>query len=140
MKLHLNGLVKHACDSWPNEVCGFLFSSGPYSLDEEWYFFPVSNDSMDPENEWIPNRKDMLAVKAKAMKMGLTKIGNIHSHPFHGLWDETHFLPSAKDLTFARRFNDIIRGIVVVGQSGLYDIKFHDKFGKRIEINIEGVE
>jgi len=142
MKLHLNGMLKHAVESWPNEVCAFLFSNGPYSSDEEWHAFIVKNASDDPENRWIPDRKEMLTVKAKAIKLGLTKIGNIHSHPVQGDydWRGEYLLPSDDDLKFARRFNDTIRGIMAVDENGVLGFRFHDKFGRVVDIDIEKVE
>lgn len=137
IKINWNGFLKKAVDEYPKEACAFLFSRKPYSSEEEWFVFQVKNISEDPD-AWIPNKKDMLKVKAKAIKMGLTKIGNIHSHPhkFGNDMDE-EILPSDKDLSFARRFNDIIRGIIVVESDCISRLKFHDKFGNPIDIEIE---
>ena len=137
MKIHWNGFMKSVVDEYPREVCAFLFSRSPYSYDEEWFVFQVKNISEIPAEEWIPDKNEMHRVKAKAIKMGLTKIGNIHSHPFiEGYLIENVIGPSKKDLQFARRFNDIIRGILVVSKEAIYGIRFHDKFGNQIPITV----
>jgi len=71
--------------------------------------------------------------------MGLVQIGNIHTHPYNKDKDiEGQFLPSDVDLSFARRFNNIIRGIIVVDNKAIYGIKFHDKFGNKIDMLVIG--
>jgi len=133
----LDEFLTHAVNRFPREVCGFLFSDKPFADDEKWFVFKVNNIAEDPENAWIPDRKDMLRVKKKAIDAGLTKIGNIHSHPIHNSNDIDDFIqPSPVDLKFARRFNDVIRGIVGVGYNKIYDILFHNKFGVRIPIYV----
>jgi len=155
MKITWNGFLGLAIDEYPNEVCGFLFSRKPYSPDEEWFVFPVKNISETPENSWIPDRNDTYRVKRKAIEMGLTKIGNIHTHPYpkgypfceHLLQDklvpsgkDTTTVPGISDLEMARRWNDIIRGILVVGADAIYGLRWHDKFGKEIDIVVESKE
>jgi len=146
MKIHWNGFLTKAVRDYPNEVAGFLFSNRPYSSMEEWYVFSVKNIATDHLNAWRPEKKDMQKIKQKAIKQGLTKIGNIHTHPYpsNEPFNEDVLRkiiqPSKEDLRFARRFNDIIRGIVVTGQNAIYDILFHDKFGRKIDVFIEEVE
>ena len=138
MEIEWNGFLKNAVEAFPNEVCAFLFSRKPYSLEEKWFVFQVKNISDTPKNSWIPDRKEMLAIKSKAVKMRLVKIGNIHTHPYRGNDDiEDECKPSEMDLGFARKFNDIIRGIMVVDNKTIYGIKFNDKFGNEIPIVVE---
>lgn len=146
MKINWNGFLKHAVKEYPNEVCGFLFSKKPYHTEEEWFVFPIKNISETPEDEWIPDRKEMLKAKAKAIKLGLVKIGNVHSHPYQFMVGEEYderkmqeiIHPSELDLKFARKFNDIIRIIVCVSDKAVvYDCFIHDKFGNKININLE---
>jgi hypothetical protein len=143
MKITWNGFLGRAIEEYPNEVAGFLFSKQPYSPEEEWFVFPVKNVSKDPEHEWIPDKDEMHKIKQKAVKLGLVKIGNVHTHPipdsltFYEI--EQANQPSPKDLHFARRFNDIVRGIIVIGKSSegkdaIFGILWHDKFGKKINI------
>lgn len=140
LRIDWNGFLEHAIESYPNEAAGFLFSRKPYSSEEEWFIFQVKNISDDPENAWIPERKDMLRIKGKAIKMGLTKIGNIHTHPYPKRVGFSEDLlsdimrPSPAALKFAKRFNDVIRGILVCDDNAIYGIHFHDKFGKKIDV------
>lgn len=150
MKIHWNGFLGQATLEYPKEVAGFLFSEKPYSPEEEWHVFLVKNVAkslgLDPEHAWEPDRKEMLKIKQKAIRMGLTKIGNVHTHPYpKGIEYSENVLkeiiqPSKKDLRFARRFNDVVRGILVVGSDAIYDILFHDKFGKKIDIIVKSEE
>ncbi len=139
IKIHWNGFLEHAKKEYPDEACAFLFSKKPYSSSEEWFVFKVKNASPTPENRWIPDRKEMLKVKARALKQGLVKIGNIHTHPCLvkeiDMPDDLH-LPSETDLKFARRFNDVVRGIIVVMVDGISEPHFHDKFGNEINVGV----
>ncbi len=145
--INWNEFLKMCCTNYPNESCAFLFAEKPFSEFEKWHVFPVANNSSDPTNSWIPDKSQMAKVKKKARAFGLTKIGNIHSHPIP--FDLLHkvpspgeefdivreaSLPSELDLKFARKFNDTIRGILVVGPDAIYHQYFHDQFGKQIHI------
>ena len=137
MRIYFNGFVERAMSECPNEACGFIFSHKPYGPEEEWHVFPVKNISETSEIAWDPDKKELQRVKKQALKSELTLIGNIHSHPYHGhkfnnIGDL--LLPSKTDLKFARKYNDIIRGILVVSKTKVYGIKFHDKFGNIISI------
>jgi len=137
-KIHFNGFLKKAVEEYPKEVCAFLFSKKPYSNEEEWFCFPVLNIDPHPEEGWMPDKKETQKIKQEARKKGLVKIGNIHTHPiikgeeFH----EDYFLPSERDLTFAKKYGDIIRGIIVVDSKAIYGIKFHDMFGNKLDISV----
>lgn len=147
MKINWNGFIKKAIEEYPKEACGFLFSRKPYSNEEEWFCFPVKNIIENQEEGWIPDKKDMLKVKAKAIKMDLVKIGNVHTHPYtkelYPYNEDTMqeiVQPSDKDLSFARRFNDVIRIIICVGEKAIYNAYVHDKFGNKINICLEPKE
>jgi len=140
MKVNWNGFLKLAVRKYPKEVCGFLFSKQPYNSKEEWFVFPVKNISENPEDGWIPDRKEMLKIKAKAIKLGLVKIGNVHTHPYYKEFGEYNeekmkeiIQPSDTDLLFARKFNDIVRIIVCVDDKKIYNSFIHDKFGNKID-------
>jgi len=77
-----NGFLKIAVDEYPKEACAFLFAEKPYSPDEKWHVYPVTNISENPLEEWIPDRKEMAKAKKKARDFGFVKIGNIHTHPY----------------------------------------------------------
>jgi len=139
MKINWNGFLKEAIENYPNESCAFLFTNKPYSPDEEWTVFSVKNVSKTPKEEWIPDRNEMIEVKRKATKLGLIKIGNIHTHPYAEEFDiGEQKLPSPKDLFFARRFNDIVRGILVIGKGMILACHLHDKFGREIPVFLDG--
>ena len=138
MKINWNGFLIEAVENYPKESCAFLFSRKPYSLEEEWFVFSVKNISQNPEEEWIPDIKEMQKVKSKAIKLGLVKIGNVHTHPYginEGGYVEIS-KPSEKDLGFARRHNDIVRIIICCDKKRIYTCYTHDKFDNKIEIDL----
>lgn len=144
MIIHWNDFLEHSLKEYPKESCGFLFSKMPYSEHEEWFVFQVKNISDNPENEWIPDKKEMLKVKAKATKLGLVKIGNVHTHPYYPEWKPFNedkmkevIQPSEKDLHFARKFNDVVRIIVCIDDKSVYGCYVHDKFGNKIDMELE---
>lgn len=70
--------------------------------------------------------------------MGLIKIANIHSHSHTANVDlEEMFLASLIDLSFAKRFNDIVRKVLAVNNQPIHGIRFPDKFGNLIPILVE---
>jgi proteasome lid subunit RPN8/RPN11 len=141
MKISWNGFLKHAVQQYPKEACAFLFSNRPYHPDEEWHVFTVGNVSLTPETNWNPDAKDMQRAKQKAVRLGLTKIGNVHSHPVKSSDDiEQYLIPSDLDLVFARKFNDVIRVILAVGPDAVFGASLHDKYGVKIPIILSEVK
>lgn len=142
-QIEWNGFLKHAVDSLPNEACGFLYSDKPFEEDGKWFVFPVENVSDNPTDVWKPDKREMREIKKKARKLKLILIGNIHTHPLplakEGLtldaMDEA-IKPSKTDLRFAKRYNDIIRGIIICNKNAILGIEFHDMFGRKIDINV----
>ena len=135
-----------AIEKYPEEVCGFLFAKNLYNEQEKWFVFSVKNIADNPEEAWIPDKQEMFKVKAKATKLKLIKIGNVHSHPYYEEWkpyseDKMREIikPSEKDLHFARKFNDVVRIIVCIDDKAVYDTFVHDKFGNKIDIQLEEV-
>ena len=137
MEIEFNGFLKHAIKQYPKEACAFLYSFKPYSSEERWIAWIVENISEDPRHSWIPNKKDVAKLRRWANEMGYVKIGNIHTHCLHGEKVKDMFEPSEIDLKFARKFNDIIRGIVVCDKISIFGVAFHDKFGNDIDIKVE---
>ncbi len=143
-KINFNGFLKKAVEESPKEVCAFLFSKKPYSDKEEWFCFPIQNIDPHPEEGWMPDKKETQKIKQEARKLGLVKIGNIHTHPipksFHSCigedFIEENFKPSERDLKFAQKYGDIVRGIIVVDSEAIYGIKFHDMFGNNLNISV----
>lgn len=145
-----NDFLKICCENYPNESCALLFAKIPFRIVESWYVFPVDNISKNKTREWIPDKKQMQIAKRKAKKLGLTRIGNIHSHPIPINYKEifgnkekaiNHAdSPSDMDLKYAQRFNDIVRGILVVDDKAVYAHCFHDQFGKQLpDLYLNGV-
>jgi len=139
-----NGYLSRAIKSYKEEVAGFIFSDKPYSKDEKWIVYPCSNKSENPSIEWVTDGKEIQKIKTKAKTLKLTRIGNIHTHPLQeneALTVEliTHILtPSDKDLAYAQKFNDIIRGIMVCTKKEVIGLHFHDKFGRTVLMQIKG--
>lgn len=146
-----NGFIKQCCENYPFESCAFLFAKMPFRNVEEWFVFPVDNVAEDKTKRWIPDKKQMQQVKRKAKQLQLTKIGNVHSHPLPEDFKELsnseqeeliyyHNQPSDTDLKYARKHNDIIRGILVVDDVAVYAHCFHDQYGNKSEdIYLNGV-
>ena len=136
-----NGFLKKGVEAYPNEICAFLFSENIYSEEEVWHVYQVKNISDEPKGNWVPDKKEMKKVKDDARKKGYVKLGNIHTHPYpeDEVYDEDVMkkdviVPSDKDLSYARRFGDVVRGIVCVGKGAVYDVLFHDMFGNKINV------
>lgn len=145
MRVFLNGFLKEAVENYPNESSGFLFTKNPYTPDERWYIFSVKNVSENKQNSWKPDKDDMQRVKSKAKKLGLIKIGNVHTHPYpNPEWEgssiEDNMHPSSIDLKFAQKFNDLVRIIWVVQKGAFLQSFVHDKYGNEIPITLEGIE
>lgn len=148
MEIEFNGFKKHAIEQYPKEACAFLYSYKPYDSEEKWIIQIVKNVSEEPEHNWMPDKKDVARLKRWADKMNYVKIGNLHTHPLPlsvnsdsiSQLIQDGLYPSETDLKFARRFNDIVRGIIVVDKDKIFDIVFHDKFGMRVDIKIEEKE
>jgi hypothetical protein len=140
--MKVNGLgdyIARAVIVYPEEMAGFLFAKNLYSPQEEWLIIPVKNVSPEPENSWMPDKAGMLKAKKAATDQGYIKIGNIHSHPCPDdartveEWGQL-VKPSDKDLWFARRFNDIVRIIILVDKFSVLSTFVHDKFGNQIKV------
>jgi len=138
-KIHWQGFLKYAVAEFPKEACGILYSTKPYSSVEEWYVFIVKNIADDPLHHWRPDLKEFREIKKTAKARKLTHIGNIHTHPHNPQWEDTRdeAKPSDEDLSFAKRYNDIIRGIIVVDKAVILEYNWHDQFGKTIFISFD---
>lgn len=143
-EIEWNGFLKHAIDESPDEVCGFLYSDKPLEQDGKWICFILDNVAEDKQNSWIPDKKQVQQVKKKARKLKLIKIGNVHTHILsdNPTLEEMEYniKPSETDLKFAKRFNDIVRGIMIVNKKAVYGVEFHDMFGRKIEAFVTDFE
>ncbi len=155
IKMHWNNFLSLCCKQYPKESCAMLYSKRPFSRQEEWFVFPIRNVHENPEEGWIPDKKELAKLKKETEKLDLVKIGNVHRHPLPrkeefgdyivgnkrlidfydevDMWEEFGS-PSEIDLKYARKFNDIIRGILVVDDLGVYHSVWHDKFGNKIKL------
>jgi len=140
------------------ESCAWLFSEKPLSPTDVVHVVEVKNIGLksqgnDTTSTFAPDTKEFAKVKQQAKKAGYTRIGNVHTHLVHGhskneLEARTRFQrePSETDLSFARRFNDIIRGIIIIvfseeGKPGVIDsVVWHDQYGQKLDLDVEAVE
>ena len=139
-----------------HELCAWLFSTHPYAADEEWHVMRVKEIPKDWDGDgfyegWAPDKKDLDRVKKIARSKGWTPIGTIHTHPVGPSWCEKENVtkaiiaesaPSEVDLKFQRRFNQIIRGILVVNYfekpPKIEAVIWHDQYGKLIQLTARG--
>ena len=146
----LEEFIETARKAYPYEAAGFIFTDG-----HEWHIMPVKAIPHDFDKDGWPegfkfDRTDKTRVERKAKKLGLKKIGVIHSHPIIPLeypdpsiplhikynsfitpeeheadWQEH---PSEIDLKFMRKYKQKVRGIIVINEQGeVRGIRFHDK-------------
>lgn len=146
-----NSFIKQCCKNYPMESCAFIFAKTPFRNTEQWYVFPVDNVAEIKTERWIPDKKQMVRIKKEAKKLELTKIGNIHSHPLPYDFKELsysqreeiiayHNQPSDTDLKYARKYNDIVKGILVVDDTTVYAHCFHDQFGNKLpDLYLNGI-
>jgi len=145
-----NGFIKMCCENYPAESCAFLFAKAPFKGAEKWFVFPVENIAVDKVNQWSPHPQELKLVKEKAKDQRLTPIGNVHSHTLpesfktaskleRGQMINEHMFPSDVDLRYARRFNNIVRGILVVDDNAVYECYFHDQFGVNLDLYLNGI-
>jgi hypothetical protein len=134
-KIRWHGFLKKCVEEYPKEVVAILYTDFPFTENEEWYAFPVKNIHPEPLNNWLPCKKDMQEIKKIARGLGLTKIGNIHTHPYpQGVEFKEEvlqelLLPSDTDCKFAKGYGDLVRGIIVCDSKEIYDIRFHHPDG-----------
>ena len=125
----------HAVKEYPKEACGFLYTRNQYTPNEEWMVESLDNVSDTPETSWIPSTSQTRAINKKNTDKGWTKIGNIHSHPVKNVNQvKDQNGPSDLDLKYARKFNDVVRIIIVTGPECIFDFCVHDKFGNNLNI------
>jgi len=97
---------------------------------------------------FAPDKKDFARIKRKARSQKLTRIGNVHTHVVIGSYDccidekeiKNQLRPSDTDLKYARKFNDIIRAVIVVyyprvGEKGkIRGIIWFDQYGSKLNV------
>jgi len=140
IRINWNGFLEICCKQYPKEACAMLYAKRPFSSNpaQEWFVFPIKNVHNSPKDGWMPDNKELARTKKIADEQGMVKIGNIHSHPMMQQDDDIDDLgkPSDTDLQFARKFNDIIRGILVTDGGEVLAISWHDKFGNNYNIEV----
>jgi len=143
IKIEWNGFLEKVTKKSriKQESCAWIFSENPFSSDDTWHVFEVKNIGLKDygaDFSFAPDKNDFQRIKKLARKMKLTRIGNIHTHNVIGLnmrEVDAQREPSDLDLKYARRYNDIIRGIIVVvfpnkKENGkIHDIIWHDQYG-----------
>jgi len=130
------------------ESCAWIF----IDVDEyKWHVLEVTNVGLKDQGEtrseriehsFAPDKNDFARVKRIAKKNGWTKFGCIHTHVVISSninRVKYQMQPSDADLKYARKFNDIVRGIIVVQfvnrrkKGKIYGYVWFDQFGKILE-------
>lgn len=136
-KIHWNQFIELAQKELPKESCAVLFSKFPYTKKEEWFVVPLKNISEDPILEWNFDKNELNRAKLFAKKNQMVRIGNVHTHAYVGEEDKEDFIslcrPSELDLKYAKKYNDIVRGIVHLSKDKVLEIYWHDMFGNKID-------
>lgn len=138
IEIEWNGFVAQAMNSYPKESCGMLYAYKPYTDEEYFFVIPCNNIAENPEEMWVPSKSDVVKARKLSRDKRLTKIGNVHSHPFpKGLEiteDNTKQLvqPSDSDLKYAKKFGDVVRIILLVNEDKVLASHVHDQYGNNI--------
>jgi proteasome lid subunit RPN8/RPN11 len=93
-----SALIEHARRNLPNEACGLIAGrddNGDRVIEK---IYLLTNTDMSPEHFSIDPREHLASVK-DMRALGLTPLGNWHSHP------STPSRPSAEDIKLARDSN-----------------------------------
>jgi len=121
------------------ESCAWIFADIKTDM---WNVIEVKNVGLKGrklKDSFAPDKKEFAKAKRLARKEGWTKIGNIHTHVVvSGTWREAEqqLRPSEVDLKYARRYNDIVRAVIVVkfpdrrSMGKIYGIVWFDQYGK----------
>ena len=93
-KVDYDSIVRYCLDGLPNESCGLIagFTDGDVKVIEKVYFLT----NLDHNNvHFTMDPKEQFAAVKDARSLGLTMLGNFHSHP------ETPSRPSEEDKRLA---------------------------------------
>lgn len=125
------------------ESCAWIFAD---IQNDVWNIWEVKNIGLRNHSlvgSFAPDKKEFAKTKRLARKCELTRIENVHTHVVVGnnrnKWDNSDLLenqlrPSEMDLAYARKFNDVVRGIIVVwfkdyrSKGQIYGIVWHDQY------------
>jgi hypothetical protein len=155
MRIEWHGFLDEVVkpDRATQESCAWIFSERPFSDDDVLHVVEVTNVGIkgDPSSSFAPDPREFAKIKAMAKKSQYTRIGNVHTHnTFTDDQVVEQMKPSDTDLKYARRFNDVIRGIIIVrfhgkdlaaGQPGIIQgIVWHDQYGNGLELKVESIE
>ncbi len=120
------------------ESCAWIFVDMKTGI---WNILKVKNiglKDMSIRHSFAPDKKDFAKIKRIAKKNKWTRIGCVHTHV---VTDVTHaglehqMQPSEPDIKYAKKYNDIVRIIIVVGFLGktlkgrIYGIIWFDQYG-----------
>lgn len=130
----LENIVKRSREL--QESCAWIFVDMKNDI---WNVMEVKNIGLKGkpiEHTFAPEKKDFARVKRIARKNRWTRIGNIHTHVVKTRREAYYQLrPSDADLKYARRYNDVVRGIIVVQftndliKGKIYGIIWIDQYG-----------
>ena len=118
------------------ESCAWIFVDMKTDI---WNILEVKNvglKDMPIRHSFAPDKKEFMKAKRIAKKNGWTRIGCIHTHVVVTETESEYQLrPSDPDLKYARKYNDIVRGIIVVQftnsktKGKIYGMIWTDQYG-----------
>jgi len=125
------------------ESCAWIFAD---IKTDTWNILEVKNVGLkgrSVRHSFAPDKKEFAKIKRLIRKEKLTKIGCVHTHVVVGEYDEEfldyQFHPSDPDLSYARRYGDIVRAVIVVyypshkNKGQIYGIIWFDQYGTTLE-------
>ena len=118
------------------ESCAWIFVD---MKTDTWNVLEVKNiglKDMTIRHSFAPDKKEFTKIKRIAKKNKWTRIGCVHTHVVNTKNEaEYQFRPSEPDLKYARKYNDIVRGIIVVQfinskiKGKIYGMLWTDQYG-----------
>jgi len=125
------------------ESCAWIFVD---MENDEWNIIEIKNVGLKGVNKrysFAPDKKDFAKAKRLAKKNEWTRIGCIHTHVVENKREAYYQMrPSEADIKYAKKFNDIIRGIIVVQfddpkkEGKIYGMIWLDQYGTILEREI----
>ena len=137
LRIEWHGFLEDCAKEKEHEICAWLYSDKPYGVNETWHMFRVKEVPTDWDKDgfaegFMPDVKDLARVGRLAKKERLVHLGNVHTHLITKAWHARGFSvdvesaksPSHTDLSYAAKYRDVVRGIVVVGDEGVVRVRF----------------
>jgi len=141
ININWNGFLNVICQPSRSkqESCAWIFAD---ILNDVWNIWEVKNIGLKNRtirNSFAPDKKELRKTKQLARRCKLTRIGNVHTHVVVGEdcgdYLDHQLAPSCPDVSYARRYNDIVRAVIVVhfkdkrSRGEIYGIIWFDQYG-----------